>query len=228
MDVELNADFWDERYRSADALWSGEPNAQLLAEVKELAPGSALDVGCGEGADTIWLAERGWRVKAIDISGVALERGRAQAAVVGDEVARRIEWLCADVLAREPPAGAYDLVSAHFMHFANPQREVFFRRLAAAVKPHGTLLIVAHHPSDLQTTARRWRMPDYFYTAEDVTASLEPDCWDVHVAEARPRAVTDPEGQPVTVHDVVLRACRREEPPRRDEVTSYSRERCGR
>jgi SAM-dependent methyltransferase len=210
MDGELDAGFWDERYRSADALWSGEPNAQLIAEVSDLAPGFALDVGCGEGADTIWLAQRGWRVTAIDISGVALERGRAQAAAVGDDVARRIEWLRADVLAWEPPAGAYDLVSAHFIHFPNPKRDAFFRRLAAAVKPHGTLLIVAHHPSDLQTTARRWRMPEYFYTAEDVEASLEAERWDVHVAEARPRAVTDPEGQAITVHDVVLRASSRE------------------
>jgi 2-polyprenyl-3-methyl-5-hydroxy-6-metoxy-1,4-benzoquinol methylase len=210
MDGELDAGFWDERYRSADALWSGEPNAQLIAEVSELAPGFALDVGCGEGADTIWLAQRGWRVTAIDISGVALERGRAQAAAVGDDVARRIDWLCADVFAWEPPAGAYDLVSAQFIHFPNPQRDAFFRRLAAAVQPHGTLLIVAHHPSDLQTTARRWRMPEYFYTAEDVEASLEPERWDVRVAEARPREVTDPQGQAITVHDVVLRARRRE------------------
>jgi SAM-dependent methyltransferase len=210
MDIELNADFWDERYRSANALWSGEPNAQLIAEASDLGPGVALDVGCGEGADSIWLAERGWRVTATDISDVALERGRAQAAAVGDEVARRIDWVHADILTWEPPATAYDLVSAHFIHFANPQRDVFFRRLAAAVKPHGTLLIVAHHPSDLQTTARRWRMPDYFYTAEDVTASLEPERWDVAVAEARPREVSDPDGQTITVHDVVVRARRRE------------------
>lgn len=209
MDVELNADFWDERYRSADALWSGEPNAQLIAEVSELAPGFALDVGCGEGADAIWLAERGWRVTATDISAVALDRGRAQAGVVGGDVARRIEWLCADVLTWEPPAGAYDLVSAHFIHFAHPQRGLFFRRLAAAVKPNGTLLIVAHHPSDLQTTARRWRMPDYFYTADDVAASLEPEHWNVVVAEARPREVLDPDERTITVHDAILRAQRR-------------------
>ncbi len=209
MNDELNADFWDERYRSADAVWSGEPNGQLIAEVSELAPGVALEVGCGEGADAIWLAQRGWRVTATDISAVALERGRAQAAVVGDDVARRIEWLCADITTWEPPAAAYDLVSAHFMHFANPQRAVVFRRLAGAVKPRGTLLIVAHHPSDLQTTARRWPMPEYFYTAEDITASLEPERWNVVVAESRAREIVDPAGQTITIHDVILRAERR-------------------
>ena len=208
MAVELNAEFWDERYRSRDVLWSGEPNEQLIAEVSGIAPGTALDVGCGEGADAIWLAERGWHVTATDISAVALERGRAQSLVVGEDVARAIDWVQADILAWEPPV-AYDLVSAHFMHFAQPQRDVVFRRLAAAVNPDGTLLIVSHHPSDLQTTARRWPMPEYFYTADDIIASLDAANWDVHVAEARPREVTDPDDRPITVHDVILRAQRR-------------------
>ena len=207
MDVELDAGFWDERYRSADALWSGEPNAQLIAEVSELAPGSALDVGCGEGADAIWLAQRGWRVTAIDISGVALERGRAQAAVVGDDVARRIEWLCADILTWEPPAGAYDLVSAQFIHFANPQRDAFFRRLSARSncrersdrRPPPVGLAddgapVAHARLLLHRARRRG-----VTRAGALGRSL---------AEARPREVTDPEGQTITVNDVVVRARR--------------------
>jgi SAM-dependent methyltransferase len=206
---ELDASFWDERYRSSDALWSGEPNEQLIAEVSGLTPGVALDAGAGEGADAIWLAERGWRVTAADISAVALERGRAQANVVGQDVARRIEWIRADFLAWQPPLDAYDLVSLHFIHFPSPQREDVFRRLAAAVKRSGTLLIVAHHPSDLQTTAKRWRVPEYFYTAEDVAAILEPERWEVLVTEARPRAVADPEGRTITVHDSILRALRR-------------------
>src|SRR6266702_6994197 len=71
--------FWDERYRSARQVWSGNPNPQLIAEATALPPGRALDVGCGEGADAIWLARRGWSVVAADISGVALERGRQHA-----------------------------------------------------------------------------------------------------------------------------------------------------
>ena len=209
MDVELDANFWDDKYRASDAVWSGEPNEQLIAESSDLPPGIALDVGCGEGADAIWLAQHGWRVTASDISAVALERGRAQAAHLGEDVARRIEWLRADLLAWEPPAGTYDLVSAHFMHFASPQREIAFRRLAGAVKPNGTLLIVAHHPSDLQTTAKRWPMPEYFYTAHDVAASLAPQNWDILVEESRPRRIADPNGDIITIHDAILRARRR-------------------
>jgi SAM-dependent methyltransferase len=199
--------FWDELYRSRSAVWSGNPNIHLVNEVSGLAPGTALDVGCGEGADAIWLAERGWRVTAADISSVALERARA--VEVADDVARRIEWLHTDLVASEPPS-SYDLVSAHFMHLPRAPRELLFRRLAASVKPHGTLLIVGHHPSDLQTTVPRPPTPELFYTAAEVAALLEPDDWDIVVEASRERATTDPAGRTVTIHDVVLRARRRE------------------
>jgi 2-polyprenyl-3-methyl-5-hydroxy-6-metoxy-1,4-benzoquinol methylase len=74
-DVVMNEAFWDQRYHSSSTFWSGHVNPQLVAEVVDLSPGAALDVGCGEGADAIWLAEHGWRVTAVDLSTVALERG---------------------------------------------------------------------------------------------------------------------------------------------------------
>jgi SAM-dependent methyltransferase len=201
-----DASLWDERYRSADAIWSGDPNPQLVAEVSRLAPGSALDAGCGEGADAVWLAERGWQVTAIDISGVALERARKAAAAAG--VAQRIDWRHGDV-AMWTPERSYDLVSAQFMHFAPPLRDAVFRRLAAAVAPGGTFLVVGHHPSDLETTVRRPRMPGVLYAAEEIAALLDPPAWEILVDEARPRGVTDANGASVTVHDAVLSARRR-------------------
>jgi len=199
--------FWDELYRSRSAVWSGNPNIQLVNEVSDLTPGSALDVGCGEGADAIWLAERGWRVTAADISAVALERARA--VEVGDDVAQRIEWLRADLAEHALPLASYDLVSAQFMQLPRTPRELLFRRLAASVKPRGTLLIVGHDPSDLQTTVPRPPMPELFYTATDVAALLEPNTWDIIVEVSRERSTTDPAGRIVTIHDAVLRARRR-------------------
>ncbi len=93
----MNERSWDERYRSRSTLWSGNPNAHLVSEASGLAPGAALDVGSGEGADAIWLAERGWRVTAVDFSSVALERGAARAVEVGADVAQRIDWLHEDL-----------------------------------------------------------------------------------------------------------------------------------
>jgi thioredoxin reductase/SAM-dependent methyltransferase len=210
---------WDERYGSRPAIWSGNPNEQLIAEAAELAAGRALEVGAGEGADAIWLAERGWRVTAFDISATALERAAARAARAGDDIAGRIEWVHADlrkeaaageaIAGREAIAGgAYDLVSSHFMHLPGDARRDLFARLAAAVAPGGTLLIVGHHPSDLRTTAHRMHFPDMMYTAQEVASSLDPAAWEVLAAESRPRAAVDPDGHDITIHDAVLVARR--------------------
>jgi SAM-dependent methyltransferase len=142
---ESGAEFWDALYASREPDSSRDPNPQLAAEAGDLAPGFALDVGCADGCDAGWLAERGWRVTAVDVSNVALDRARAAT----PKLAERIEWLQADLREWTPAASTYDLVSAHFVHFLPDERAVVFRRLAAAVRPRGTLLIVGHHPSDL-------------------------------------------------------------------------------
>src|SRR3954470_17840257 len=97
---------WDARYSERDgAMWSGRPNGRLVAEVTEVAPGRALDVGCGEGADAIWLARRGWTVTAIDISDVALGRAREAAEGAGADV----DWVSGDALQTPLPSRSFDL-----------------------------------------------------------------------------------------------------------------------
>ena len=208
-DVVMDEASWDERYRSSAAVWSGQPNPQLVAEAADLTPGAALDVGCGEGADAIWLAVRGWRVTAVDYSTVALERGATRAREVGVDVAERITWLHADLTTWVPGASSYDLVSTQFMHLPRGPREALYHRLAESVAAGGTLLVVGHHPADLQTTLARPSGPELFFTASDVAAALDPHGWDIVVEEARARAALDPGGQTVTSHDAVLRAQRR-------------------
>ena len=198
---------WDERYRAGHRVWSGNPNPHLVSEVGGLPPGRALEVGAGEGADAIWLAERGWTVTALDFSSVALEKARAHAAERGAELANRITWLHADLTRWQAPARAFDLVTLHFMHLTSAERGPVYRGLAAAVAPGGVLLIVGHHPSDLETTARRPRDPDRLFTAEDVARELG-DGWEIVAAEARPRPATDPDGNEITIHDAVLVARR--------------------
>jgi len=200
---------WDERYASSDKVWSGEPNEQLVTEVVGLDAGTALDLGCGEGADAVWLAQQGWRVTAVDISTVALQRAAAHARQVLDAAGDRIEWVHQDVLTWAPPAASYDLVTVHFMQLPEQQRLDVHRRLAAAVAPGGALLIVAHSPLDLETTVKRPPSPELYFTATQVADALEPREWEIVKAEARPRPVTDPEGRSIHVYDEVLHARRR-------------------
>jgi 2-polyprenyl-3-methyl-5-hydroxy-6-metoxy-1,4-benzoquinol methylase len=202
-------EFWDARYGSAEKIWSGNPNPRLVEQVADLTPGTALDVGCGEGADAIWLAGQGWQVTAIDVSTVVLHRAARFAAESGDDIAARITWQQADLLTWELAAHQFDLVSAQFIQLPTAARESVHRRLAAAVRPGGSLLIVAHHPSDLETSIHRWNMPDFFFTAEQIAATLEPSHWQIVVAAGPERQALDPDGRPVTIHDAVLHAVRR-------------------
>jgi len=196
---------WDEQYRSQPTLWSGRPNPPLVAEAADLPPGTALDVGCGEGADAIWLAERGWEVTGVDISPTALERAAGHAAAAGVEVALQH----VDVTAWTPAEKAYDLVTSHFVHLGGDLGRRVFARLAAAVAPGGTLLLVGHDVSDLEVGANRPHSPDMFFTADEVAGSLDAGEWEVLVAEARPREAKPHEGDVTTVRDAVVVARRR-------------------
>ena len=191
---------WEERYRGSGALWSGRVNPSLVAQAADLAPGRALDVGCGEGADVLWLATQGWQVTGLDWSQVALQRAAEHAAARG--LTGGVEWVQGDVDSWRPPVAAYDLVSAHFLHPTATQRAPLLARLAAAVAPDGTLLWVGH-PYD-QERADVWGA-DRFATAGEVAAALDPAVWNVLVAQNRPRPSTDDHHG----GDEVLRAERR-------------------
>lgn len=201
--------FWNARY-GGKRIWSGRPNPQLVAEADGLTPGRALDVGCGEGADALWLAARGWEVTGVDISRVALsraaehERERREGQESGT---RPVRWEHHDLTAWAPPLSSFDLVTAQYMHLPTAPREELFRNLARAVAPGGTLLIVGHHPSDLQSEASRPSLPDLYFTAEDIAEMLDDD-WEHQVIEARPREASGPEGETLAVADTVYRGRR--------------------
>lgn len=181
MDV-FDQRWWDEQYASAPALFSGEANAQLVAEVAALPPGRALDAGCGEGGDAIWLAEHGWGVVAVDISPVALGRAAAEARRRG--LADRIRFEQAD-LTTWTPSGSYDLVTSSYLHPAGAARTSVYATLAELVAPGGTLLIVLHDPSEAAATHPD--LADRLATPSEVAAALDPAQWDVVTATTRSR-----------------------------------------
>lgn len=225
----FDENFWDERYSGSTTVWSGQANPQLVAEISDAGaitgptsgpnneqpgdrrgasniPRTALDVGCGEGADAVWLARQGWDVTAVDISRVALKRAKEHAAAL--DLAGSISWEHRNLLTWTPPVSSFGLVSAQFMHLPKNERESLYARLAAAVTPGGTLLIVGHSASDIHAGARRPAAPDLYFSTEEIAGSLDPQQWQVLVSESRPRIAQNSEGQPITIHDEVLRAIR--------------------
>jgi SAM-dependent methyltransferase len=131
---------WDARYTESGQMWSGDPNGALVAEVRGRSPGRALDVGCGEGADAIWLAGQGWDVTALDVSGVALRRAEAAARESGAHVV----WLHSDLLSADLPTDGFDLVSAQYPALVRTPGVEEGLALLNAVAPGGTLLFVHH------------------------------------------------------------------------------------
>ncbi|HEY6525985.1 MAG TPA: methyltransferase domain-containing protein [Solirubrobacteraceae bacterium] len=203
--------YWDDRYAGHRHVWSGRPNPYLLTEVTGLAPGRAIDVGCGEGADAIWLARQGWEVTGADVSPVGLERAAGNADAAGPEIAQRITWRQVDLFTDEwTPLGSYALVTSQYLHLPPEVRGQSMQRLGEAVGPAGDLLVTAHHPSDLEIPGLRPHMPELFCTAEELGAFLEPESWEIVTAGAPERSVTGPEGTPVTIRDTVLHARRRD------------------
>ena len=201
-DPAVRAD-WDRRYADRQQLWSGRPNGALVAEVAGMPPGRALDVGCGEGADAVWLARGGWDVTALEVSGVALERAAAHAREAGVEV----RWVHAGLVEAALPPASFDLVSAQYPALLRTPDSAAERALLAAVAPGGVLLLV-HHAGMAHHEVLDGGDDPADYVWPSMVAALLDDRWRVEVDERRPRVA--PEGGAGAHHaeDVVLRARR--------------------
>ncbi|MBE7323504.1 class I SAM-dependent methyltransferase [Nocardioides sp. Y6] len=195
---------WDERYAGEGQMWSGQPNPQLVTEVSALTPGTALDVGCGEGADVIWLAQQGWRTTGADFSPAGLARAARHAEQAG--VAERTQWWQVDARTFDADGRTWDLVTTHFLHPPAGGMVEVTRRLCSAVAPGGHLLVVGHAPSDrlMHGDPEKQRA---LFVAEDLRPGLTPD-FEALVVEQRPRTVTR-EGETFEIEDSTLLARRR-------------------
>ncbi|WP_326809969.1 class I SAM-dependent methyltransferase [Streptomyces scopuliridis] len=196
------ARYWDEVYAERPASADPQPNDRLVEIATALPPGDALDLGCGGGGDALWLACRGWRVTALDVSAVAATRLARQARSRG--LSDRITAMQHDVRASLPGL-RFDLVTAHYFHTPYAQdRTAILRSAAHLLRPGGRLLVVDHG----STAPWSWNQdPDVRYpTPQEVAAlmRLSPARWTVERADTPRRIAVGPDGSTAEVVDHVL------------------------
>lgn len=200
----MDAADWDARYADAELVWSATPNSFVEAECAQLAPGRAVDLACGEGRNSWWLARQGWRVTAVDFSAVAIDKGRR----VADDL--DIDWVVGD--ATTWTGSGYDLALIAYLHLPAAQRAAAVRNAFDAVAPGGTFLLVAHDASNLAEGTGGPQDPDVLYTAGSVLADLaEREFTAVH-ADRVPRVVRRDDGHgsevELTAWDCLVRLTR--------------------
>lgn len=190
---------WNDRYAATDLVWTAAPNRTFAAEVSSLPPGSALDLGAGEGRNAIWLAKEGWAATAVDFSDVALDKARQLAEASGVE----IEIVVADVTSYTPPVDTYDLVAVIYLHLPAKERTGVHRRAAAALAPGGTLIVLGHDTTNLTDGHGGPQDPEVLFTPDDVVSDLEPTGLTVTKAERVHRTVTTPDGDRIAIDALV-------------------------
>jgi 2-polyprenyl-3-methyl-5-hydroxy-6-metoxy-1,4-benzoquinol methylase len=194
---------WDERYSGDELVWTSTPNQFLVAEAVELSPGRAVDLACGEGRNSIWLAEQGWTVTGVDFSPVGLDKAKRFADLWGVEVT----WIESAIETWEPPHEGFDLVGMLYLQLPQPARSAALDRAASAVAPGGTLLVVAH---DIDNLSRGYGGPpdaSVLYRVSDVTEAAVNAGLTVERAEQAIRVV-DTDNGPRDALDTVVRARR--------------------
>lgn len=197
--------FWDDLHTSRPAAHEPRPNARLTETVTGLPPGDALDLGCGDGGDALWLAGQGWNVTAVDISAVAVERlaALAHAHDLGDRVTAVRHDLHTSF-----PHGEFDLICAHYLHTPfDLDRAAVLRSAAHRLRPGGRLLVVDHG----STAPWSWNQDrDLRYPSpREVAADIDLDAatWTLERADTPRRLATGPGGRTAEVTDHVLIIC---------------------
>lgn len=193
MPASMSAADWDDRYLGRELVWGSGPNVWVERETGDLPPGAALDLACGEGRNSVWLAKRGWRVTAVDFSAEAIRKAETLSAGRPSE-GTSVTWLCADATALDIPA-TFDLAMMIYLQLPQPDRKAALTRAWNSLARGGTLLVIAHDSRNLADGVGGPQNPTTLYTAEDIRqdmAGIDPAA-DVEKCEEALR--------PVDVHD---------------------------
>ncbi|TFW03191.1 class I SAM-dependent methyltransferase [Oxalobacteraceae bacterium OM1] len=195
---------WNQRYAAQEFVWTVDANRFLIAETENLAPGTALDLGTGEGRNAVWLAERGWTVHALDFSDVALDKGKRLAAA--RNVDGRVHFVEVDLRRYSHAGPRFDLVALIYLQMPQSELEPIIEQAAKAVAPGGTFLLVAHDSMNLAHGFGGPKNPAMLYTAEDVVAALGNELV-IEKAGRVDRPVKTADGTQVAI-DCLVRATR--------------------
>jgi SAM-dependent methyltransferase len=198
----MRAEDWDRRWEDKALHVRGGPSEVVVAALEGVVPGTALDLGCGNGRHAVWLAQQGFRVTAVDFSQEALRQAHERAADAGVDV----DWVRADIRAYEPATEAFALVLVAYVHLPPDERREVLRRASAAVKPGGMFLLVGHDTRNLGTGAPGPASAARLYTADDVVAEIP--ALDVERADTIRRPVELEDGTSVEAVDALVRARR--------------------
>jgi SAM-dependent methyltransferase len=197
----VNRAAWDERYSTDELIWKADPNRFLVEETEAFEPGRALDVACGEGRNSVWLASRGWRVTGVDFS----HAGLAKAARLATERGVEVTLVEADVVEWRPPSASFDLVIVMYLHLVADERRQVLANAASALAPGGTLLVVGHDLSNLEEGTGGPQDPALLFSPEDIVEDLAG--LEIERAERVKRSVVT-DGAETTAIDALVRAVR--------------------
>jgi SAM-dependent methyltransferase len=190
---------WNERYRDKGLLWTADPNRFLVEAVDGLEPGTALDLGSGEGRNAVWLAQQGWKVEAIDWSDVALDKGRELARSAGVTV-----WFTqADLRGWWPPDACSDLAVAAYVQLPYLERHGVWRAASHSLKPGGRLVVIGHDWDNLEHGYGGPQQPEALYSVAEASMVIGEHL-EVVRAEQVTRQVETPDGPRTALDNIIV------------------------
>lgn len=190
----MDANEWDDRYQAADRLWSAGPNLFVADRLASASPGVGLDLASGEGRNSIWLAERGWSMTAVDFSEVAVERGR--------RVSTAVEFVVADVLSWEADR-SFDLVLLAYLQLVESDLRLVVERSIEWLKPGGEIFLIGHDRSNIEKGYGGPQVPEILWDVEAIVSWLD----DLEVVEAQVvRRPVEVDGEILLARDTLVRA----------------------
>lgn len=195
----MDAGAWDDRYRDTELVWSAGPNLFVERHCRDLPAGTAIDLAAGEGRNAIWLAERGWRVTAVDYSSIAVDKARQ----IADRRGVAISTVVADLTTYEPTPGGYGLVVIAYLQLVDDELAPILRRAVAAVQPGGKLVLVSHDLSNLESGYGGPQHPAVLTTPQQVVAAIG-DGLTIELAEVAERHVQTDDGERTALDTVVV------------------------